>query len=118
MTLEQKECRVQMSAVPISESCALSRARTASSCTSPMRAKIAERSRSFISAAAALVKVTARTEDTSALPERMREMIFSIMTNVLPLPADAETRTSPAASMAACCSDVGLRTLINLPSSF
>ena len=115
MTLVQKECRVLMSAVATSESCALRRARAAASLSSLMRATSAARRRSFISPAARLVKVTASTDETSASPRRMREMIFSIMTKVLPLPAEAETSTSPAAPMAALCSGVGLR-LIAFPS--
>lgn len=96
MTEVQKACTVQMSAVATSPSCARRRARTAASFSELRRATRAARSRSFISDAARFVNVTASTEDTSAFSERMREMIFSTITKVLPLPADAETSTSPA----------------------
>ena len=82
-----------------------------------MRAISAFFSRSFISAAARLVNVTASTDEVSARPESTREMIFSTMTKVLPLPADAETSTCPSASIAALCSGVGILPLI-FPFSF
>ena len=100
------------SAVPISEICSRRRARTAASCVPLTERTSAARRRSFISAAASFVKVTASTDDTSASPARMREIIFSIITKVLPLPAEADTSTCPGAAMAACCSCVGLRSLI------
>ncbi len=67
----------------------------------PVRAE----TRSFISRAALLVKVTARTWLGQARPVDRRCASLVVSTRVLPVPAPASTRTGPSsASTAARCS--------------
>ena len=66
---------------------------------------MAERSFSFICAAAFFVNVTASTSSKST-PFDTAFTSFSIITKVLPLPAEAETIVLPRLSIAATCSSV------------
>ena len=68
------------------------------------------RSFSFICDAAFFVNVTAKISLTS-LPDSIKRMIFSIMTVVFPLPAEADTIVFPLASIAARCSSVNVAML-------
>ena len=86
-------------------------ARAASSATA-LRFISAARSFSFICAAAFLVNVTASMPSKSPPPCMYSER-RSIITYVLPLPAEAETITLPPRSMAAVC--CGVRFTITRP---
>ena len=117
MSLEQKECMVEISAPGTSASCFLSFSRCFASVSGALIALINSfLSFSFICAAAFFVKVTASISLTSA-PAVIRRTIFSIMTVVLPLPADAETMVFPSAFIASSCSVVKLLICV-LPAFF
>ncbi len=103
---------VLISAEGSSKSCAFKRA-FSSPRACEILCKIAARSFSRICAAALLVKVTASTSLTLT-PFKISETSRSIITAVLPLPAEAETITLPRREIAACCSSVNC-TLILLP---
>src|SRR6185436_19030741 len=72
--------------------------------------------RAFISPAALLVKVTARTASEGTPFSRMRWAMRCVMTRVLPLPAPARMRTGPSVASTAsrCC---GLSPARSLESS-